>query len=476
MPKPTLLLLALLAGRLAAAAQAAPPAEEYLLLGNASRGSGEPMLAVDPTNPRNVIVVGMGSLHKLSDAPVSRSMVDAYHATPNSTYTWLGVTHNGGRTWKVGELPILKDPKFTRCPDPFAAVTPQGTFLAGCEPRETAGDFFGGSYMVVSTDKGDTWGPPVPIVTSYARARFAPGLKPRIGGNSPWDRPFLRIDDSTGVIYGQGGGGQTDIDQKPGVYRLQSYLTASTDGGKSFGTIYAWDSLQYPQLGRGDFDAAHGVVAEVYEASKVPASQHATCPCVVFGLSHNQGQSFQYHVLPQVTPPPVRLGPPPELRGNFPGAGGPGGLRLVADQNHAGRFFLMQARLHRLQLSSTDDYGKTWSAWASTTPVPNTEIAKPWISESPQGVLGIMWRAISRDGSYEIWSVISRDGGQSFSAPLRVSHAPSPLRYPARDVGWFGDDVQDLVLDGHSTYMVWGDSRAGFLGTWYAHVPLADYH
>ncbi|HVA64391.1 MAG TPA: hypothetical protein VNF74_11750, partial [Terriglobales bacterium] len=59
-----LLAISMLAGGLAAAGQAAPRAEEYLLLGNATRGSGEPMLAVDPTNPRNVIVVGMGSLHK----------------------------------------------------------------------------------------------------------------------------------------------------------------------------------------------------------------------------------------------------------------------------------------------------------------------------------------------------------------------------------------------------------------------------
>ncbi len=30
---------------------------EYLLLGDATRGAGEPMLAVDPTNPKNIVAM-----------------------------------------------------------------------------------------------------------------------------------------------------------------------------------------------------------------------------------------------------------------------------------------------------------------------------------------------------------------------------------------------------------------------------------
>ena len=86
-----------------------------------------------------------------------------------------------------------------------------------------------------------------------------------------------------------------------------------------------------------------------------------------------------------------------------------------------------------------------------------------------------MWRAIRSDGSYEIWSVISRDGGKMFSAPLQVSHALSPMRSAERDGGWFGDDVQDLVIEAGNAYMVWGDSRAGFLGTWFGKVSLDAY-
>jgi hypothetical protein len=462
--------------------------EEYLLLGNATRGAGEPMLAVDPTNPANIVVIAMGNLHRLSGAPITRSMLNEYHATPFSTLPLLAVTHNGGRTWETGVLPILGDvsvagwqkAQMARCPDPFAAASQGGTFFVGCEPRTTVGEDFGGSYMLISKDKGETWSKtPIPLITSWSLPRFAPGLKPRIGGvASPWDRPFLKIDDSTGTIYCQAGGGQTDIDQKPGVYRIQSYVTSSTDGGETFGTIYSWDSKDYPEMGRGSYDAAFGVVAVVYPARSVPASLHAECPCVVFGVSHDRGKSFEYQLIPNLPVPRSDFappsGPPAPRAGAFPGTRGTG-FDLAADQTKAGHFALLLTTLKGLQVSTTQDYGKTWSPWVMAGQVAETQPVKTWITYSRDGVLGLMWRAIRSDGSYEIWSVISRDGGTTFSAPLQVSHAPSPMRYSERDGGWFGDDVQDLVIEGGNAYMVWGDSRAGFLGTWFGKVALSSY-
>jgi hypothetical protein len=464
--------------------------EEYLLLGNATRGAGEPMLAVDPVDPQNIVVIAMGSLHKLSGAPISRTMLNEYHATPYSTTPLLAVTHNGGRSWKTGVLPILgvfsvggwQKARMTRCPDPFAAASEDGTFFVGCEPRTTHDEDFGGSYTLISKDAGDSWNKtPIPLITSWSLPRFAPGLKPRIGGvASPWDRPFVKIDDSTGIVYDQAGGGQTDIDQKPGVWRTQSYITSSMDGGRHFGTIYSWDSKQYPELGRGAYAVGYGVLAVVYPARSVPAGEHAECPCVVFGVSHDRGKGFAYRVIRNLPiprsdylPSDAPFGAPHQ--GWNPGIRGPGELSLTADQAKAGRFALLVTTLEGLQVSVTDDYGRTWSPWVMAGRVADTQPAKPWITYSREGVLGLMWRAIRSDGRYEIWSAISQDGGHTFSAPLQVSHAPSPIRHADRDDGWFGDDVQDLVIDAGNAYMVWGDSRAGFLGTWFGKVALSAY-
>ncbi len=464
----------------AQSAPAAPPSREYLLLGDVTRGAGEPMLAVDPTDSNNIVVIGMGSLNRLGPEPVTRNLTSAYWKVADSTLPWLAVTHNGGRTWTVGILPILArqtapDGKpFGRCPDPFAAVTAQGVFLVGCEPRETqpdAQDFYlGGSYLMISKDKGDTWSShATPVITSWAQARFAPGLKPRFGGvASPWDRPYIKVDDSTGVIYGQAGGGQTDIDQKPGVYRTQSYITASTDGGQTFGTIYAWDSPEYPESGRGAFDVANGILAVAYPARSVAGDPGAHCPCPVFGASRDQGRSFAYHVIPP--PPPA----PPATGRGFPGARG-GGLDLAADPTHPGRFAVMAGDGGRLLVSVTDDAGATWSPWTTAAFVPGTQPTKPWITYSREGVLGLMWRAISPGGGYRIWSAVSRDGGHSFSPAVPVSHQASPPGFPNRDDGMFGDDIQDLVVGKSTLRMVWGDSRSGFLGAWFATVPLSAY-
>jgi hypothetical protein len=115
------------------------PSPKYLLLGNANRGAGEPMVAVDPTNPNNIIAVAMGSVQQLHGKPSTQGSTNDYHEVANSTITWLAVTHDGGVTWDVKELPILSG-KLTRCPDSFADVTKDGVFIAGCEPRETASD------------------------------------------------------------------------------------------------------------------------------------------------------------------------------------------------------------------------------------------------------------------------------------------------------------------------------------------------
>jgi hypothetical protein len=442
--------------------------EEYLLLGDATRGAGEPMIAVDPTDPKNIIVVAMGNLQRIGSAAATGNMTDAYHAVPNSTITWLAVTHDGGIKWKVGELPILTG-KYTRCPDSFAGVTADGTFLAGCEPRETTGDFYGTSAVVVSTDKGETWGKPADIVSSYGVKRFASGLKPRIGGNSPWDRPFLFFDDTAGVVYGQAGGGQTDIDQQPGQYRTQSYLTASTDKGRTFGTIYAWDSKDYPQAGRGHMAVANGVAAVLYSAGSAPASENATCPCMVFGLSKDRGKTFVYHVLKLLA---VQAG----RGGGGRGSGGGGVASLAADPTKPGRFAVLKSAGTQYQVSTSDNFGQTWSPFVPAGSTANAaSLTKPWFEYSRSGALGLMWRAIYSDRTFDIWSSLSRDGGKSFSTPLRVSHAVSPSSIPGRNAGLFGDDIQHLAMDEGNVHMVWADSRAGFQAVWYGRVPISAY-
>jgi hypothetical protein len=125
----------------------------------------------------------------------------------------------------------------------------------------------------------------------------------------------------------------------------------------------------------------------------------------------------------------------------------------------------------------SEDYGQTLSGFVPAGQTPNAvSLTKPWLEYSRKGMLGLVWRAVYADRTYDIWSSLSQDGGKSFSAPLRVSHAVSPANSPLRNAGLFGDDIQNLVMDDQNVHMVWGDSRAGFLGVWYGRVPISAYN
>ena len=455
-----------------------PVSDEYLLLGNATRGAGEPMVAVDPTNPNNIIAVAMGNIQQVGGKSATQNSTELYHSLPGSTITWLAVTHDGGASWNVGELPILSG-KLTRCPDAFADVLKDGTFIAGCEPRETIDpDDFGMSAMMMSSDKGKTWGPVVQLISDFQLNRFAPGLRPISGvwpkggksaSNSPWDRPFTYIDDSTGVIYAQAGGGQTEVGAEPGKRRSQAYVTASTDGGRSFGTVYSWDSPQWPQLSRGlSMSAGHGVLAVSYIASRVPASQHAQCPCAVLGLSRDRGRTFTYRVLRNISVPPVATTPGPRPSSGL--------TRIAIDQTKAGRIAMLRADGPNMSVSVSENWGATWTPFVNAGMAPGSvSTSKQAFEYSRDGVLGLMWRASYPDQSYDIWASISRDGGHSFTRALRVSHARSPASNPRRNAGRFGDDIQDFSMDTTNMHMVWGDSRAGFQGVFYGRLPLSAF-
>lgn len=462
-----------------AAGQPAPASEEYLVLGNATRGAGEPMIAVDPTDPNNIIIDAMGNIQQLHGKPATRGSTGDYHLVAGSTIDWLAVSNDGGVTWDVSEVPILSG-NFTRCPDAFADVTADGIFIAGCEPREThsSPDHFGMSAFVMSTDKGRTWGPVVPMISDYGLDRFAPGLEPVTGGfppgspdrvatHSPWDRPFTYIDDSTGVIYGTAEGGWTTTGAPPGERRRQAYITASTDGGKSFGTVYSWDSPDYPQSSRGiGTTAAHGFVAVTYVAQSTPDDSDQ-CPCVVFGISRNQGESFDYRVLDQYTVTPPQPGQRSDNGGH---------VDIAADPAMDGRIAMLKLDNTGYSVAVSDDFGATWGGFVPAGRTPGAvRFTKPAFEYSRGGVLGLIWRAVYDDGSYDIWAAISRDGGQSFSDSQRVSHARSPAFDKYRNAGLFGDDIQDLSMDAEDLHLVWGDSRAGFQGVWYGRVPFESF-
>lgn len=454
--------------------------EEYVLFGDVNVAGGEAEIAVNPKNANNIVVGILAGHHRLADGKLpdgKPSTRDQRLGQPDWTYSVLAVTHDRGATWTFSEDQLRKKFDLCNCFDPIVEAAPDGTFYWGCLPEVSrdGSDYKvkgslpeggpvamrGGSYIMSSSDEGRTWSEPSEIVGSGSAARWPNDGKDMVWAlSSPWDRAVVAIDHATGTLYatGHGRGGNPP--------HQEDSVTASHDNGKTWGPVFNWDSAapDYPQSGRGNIDAGGGRVAVAYIASKTPVAG-AACPCLVFATSKDDGRTFERHVVPG--------GSPVTGREAF----------IAADQSKPGRYVVavVNSGGDQLLLSRTEDYGGSWSApvaavqaAAGTTVTTATGAAMAAMKFSTNGQLGMLWRAVHADKSFDVWSSVSRDGGQTF-ATARVSHATSPPTSRERGHFLVGDDYWDLAFDDEFIHFVWTDSRPGFLATWYGRLPLSAY-
>jgi hypothetical protein len=456
--------LAVAIGASAPAANAVAPGQqlEINISNNADGGTGtttmgEPEIAQNPLNRDNLFI----------DWNTFRYPATNMTPVPNPCGGMASMDR--GQTWQPATLPL------SSCADAVAAFGPDGTLYAGgivvtsttivlpnpfpnCPPNARA---FAGVCLVVhgydavvrSTDSGQTWSAPVKIMGSQVSPPgpfpFAPG-----SGNpmDTFDRPFLAIDQSTATIYATG---RNIVDH-------QTFVTASTDGGQTFGTIYAADSPDYPSHGLpgGTVAAAKGVLAVAYTAASAPA---ATCPCVIFETSTDNGATFTRHIVPAVnaaaTPRPF----------------------VAADPTGKGHFALtiFDSSGTQNQVYTTRDSGQSWQGPTDVAETPRSPQFKPWLSYSPSGQLALAWRTYHGTpgtAPYDVWAAVGRDqgaNGASFSAPVRVTSVAAP--YPPLNPGGGGDDVSFILADNQYVHVGWGDSRNGRTEAWYGRISLPTF-
>jgi len=460
--------------------------EEFLLIGNAVRGAGEPVIAINPRNPDNIIVGAMANNHYVEGqargplgfgGPPVANYRNVYRNTPGSSISTYAISYDRGRTWQYFDDPFRDFFKMNTTADAFVGAGPDGTLFIGAmnffpqnatplmlqlEKEPDPGLLYGTIDIASSTDQGKTWSEPSHVMGQATPIEeYAPGVKPHFRGKTPYDRGFLVIDQSTGTLYVPGNGSGGD------PVHYESFFRVSKDNGKTWGLVYSFDSPEYPQSGVSARPAAaNGVLALAYVASTVPAgSATGNCPCAVFETSRDEGKTFDRHVVQTGT----------FIQRGFGGFGNPS---LASDPSHPGRFAVMIVNSNaELQVYVTNDYGKSWSAPVSAGNVPGGTVVRPDMSYSPEGDLAVMWLATLADKTYTVWSSASHDGGATFSAPIKISSAPSPARATIKDRGnnRDGDDLSSLVVDRDYVHMVWADGRAGFLGSWYARIPLTSY-
>jgi hypothetical protein len=467
-------------------------AEQYLLVGTATRGCGESQVAVNPLDPNQIAVSAMCQLHQ-QEGKFQHNELE-FERTPRATITEFAITRDRGLTWTVLEDPMRSYFHRYRCLDPFAAFAADGTMVLGCEahfpttlspPEELneangAAEDYGGSALIWSTDGGRTFSEPVQIISSYTpKEIFGPFVSFAPVG-SQGDRPQIKVDLSNGNLYVNGNSSAA----VPPDY--QTVVRMSKDRGRGWGKVYAFDSAEWPGFGP-NYDVANGIISIAYVASSVPAALNAKCPCRVFGASMDDGKTFDRHLI---------SAPPPEAGGDPRNA-----MVVAANPTKPGTFSVIFSSSRGLEVYRTEDSGKTWSTPPAIPEVPSTSIANLTAAYSPKGILALAWRVIyplspprapkprpkpayllttphvfeATPETYEIWSATSRDGGKTFSAPMKVSTERSPGISRRRGMSAHGNDFISVAVDDDFVHMTWFDNRSGFEGTWYGRVPVADY-
>src|SRR3954451_5475840 len=434
-------------------------------------GTGEPEIEVSPKDPETIVV---GKNDK-----------------------GVAVSHDRGRTFKQVDLENPGDHVLTAGPD--------GTFFYSALDGDVR----------MSSDNGDTWksvGNWVGAVAAQAHELASsgavavagreaacsapeeaggpgeieePGEGPGphlIGCGRPWlyaDKTpaplyvsFVAHDESSGAAGPMGWELRTlscrsTVNTNPAFECGRQYVSASHDRGKTWSRFLPLDSADHPAGSTGGFStgpvAAGGVLASAYIAASAPRG--ATCPCIVFETSRDDGLTFNRHV--------VAKAPLPPALGNVEG-GEQSALfepYLAGDPVHPGHYAVMigDADFSHLLVWTTRDSGETWEGPARLADSSGARRHLPWLAIGPTGALGAVWRTTRSDDSYSVWAAVAPRGDADFAPPVRLSSAVSPG--PVQQLA--GDDASDVALDATDLHAAWGDRWDGSLGIRYGRYAFA---
>ena len=464
-------------------------AQVYDVSNTPGLAEGEETVAINPTDP-NDIIVGSNQWQPASSSNPGNFGIGAEGATTCAVWS----SHDGGRTWTGGRLessgadqlggplrPLLS------VPSEFAGDADVGNLIAA--DQNTVFDRYGTSYyqcinfgagtgdvkvlVYRSRDGGRTWGAPM---TAFSEANTQIQL----------DRSFLAIDDSggprDGTLY------LTFETMFYQAYLPEVFAESSRDGGRSWSPIVRvdddnnraqWDPRQYPVVG------ADGTLYVVYDAaafvSPAPVDPELTPLKLMVARSSDGGRTFASSV---VEPGVDRIQSPDEAFSYFTEEIS----AMAADPTHAGRVAVAwpdkRSGDARILLRYSTDGGRTWSPIVDVADDPahdgnqHDHVALAYL---PDGRLVAVWR--DRRASGGAWGgrldVFARvfeagpTGRLTPGATVRLTESPQPDGQNTH--GSMPTEYLGLATDRSGIGVSWDELRGTFLDDVFRHLPVASF-
>lgn len=400
-----------------------------------------PQVAVSRTDPDFVAVAW-----RQYSLPIDTNAVEGRVAECH-----VAVSRDGGATWTDRNMmDVLRtsgppETALRGCNAPWVQIANDGRMYFGGALFTAGGELMpypklGRAGVVTSTDHGVTWSSMVP---GLEISRFMPGMTGLQGGmeshHTPWDGANGVVDLSSGVFYSTAG----------------AYISASEDGGRTFGTVYT---------GKGTAAAAFGHIAAT---RSVPEIAGFTCPCLVFSVTDNRGQTWREQVIAE--------GPEWNSTGTirYP-------ITAASPTNEGHYAVAVYQPDHRtVKVYYTRDGGATWNmARPQATPkdVTITNANQVGLNYTNDGRLLVTWRGFRNPGAFNTFVALM--DGDAFGPTVKVS--PELSIYPVLTYdgnygnGNGGGDFTTWVAGNEDTAFVAFPYAPGgqVLDTYLARVPM----
>ena len=396
----------------------------------------EPYLAINPTNPQNIIVAWMSG--RLLGNPVT---------------IVTRMTSDGGATWNdTLSLPHMNSA--WQSADVSMAWRSDGVLFISYIDYQSNSNTNGGVFVVHSSDEGRSFSTPVKAIDATDDTDVS------------LDRPWIAIDNSSGATNGN-----LYISTKPAPWNPipnHSYFTRSTDGGATWTPEAILDSLPYS----AEFISAPMGSPTVSSDGTLYIAYPFSSSGAGFALAQSidGGNNFTRSSILQ---PVEDFKEKDSIKGGF---------HIIADPTNPKHllFAWPDARDGDYDVFSSVsfDAGASWSVPARVNDDPmNNGVVQDmiWPTFGPKGALAIVWRD-RRNGSKpgyasqsDTYFATSSDGGKTWLSNVRLSNQSAPydsvLEHP-------GNDFLSAAIVHDTLVAAWADTRSGRVKIYTARAAL----